>query len=998
MNDEKISSEYFKYYKKYVDEYGEKVCVLMQIGSFYEMLMLETPEKKIGNVIDIANILNIQVTKRNKNLDHVSNNPFMAGFPKVSVNKYLPLLLENNYTVILIDQNEEKKNGKVTRFVSSIYSSSIQPIDLDNFKDEGNDLTSIIIEVIENKNHNKKLKNSFLCSLLNLNLTTNSFEIYEYSENCLNLLLDKTYKIFSRYKNTEVLINVIYNKENYEDIINKNYFLDYLNLSINDCIHWKTIDINNSDYKSYINPEYQNSYLKKIYSHINFGLLTPIEFFDLSMYQLSIFNILKTIDFITKHDEKYIKNLEIPKIVCEYDYLTLEMNTLNQLDIIKGNSGKSLFDIINKTNTSIGKRGLKQLLLKPFKNPEIIEKRYKLSDSFEYILNNLPKNKLDNYLIEICDFEKLHRKMGLQALHPYQFFSLHNSYNKIIELVDIISNTNIPIDINELQKNCLSENTLLNLTNFISEYTETFDIYELKKYSLTDISNDITNIFKRGYIKEIDDIQFEIENINKNIENFRSKLEEIIIKSGKLQNSNDLIKLIYSDTEGYTLTCTKLRFNLLKKGMDTNEFDKLQVKTNTNMCKITSDKFKDLSIQLVLKKEILCKLTKIQYYEKLNYFYDKYSKLNLFNELKNFIELIDILNSNVKCKKQFNYCRPQIVNLNDNSFFNAKDLRHPIIEQLCNNLEYIPNDVCLNDNNNGMILYALNSSGKSSLLRSIGIAVILAQCGLYVPCSSFEYYPFTSIITQVDMYDNLWKGQSSFVSEMIGLKKILKLADKNSLVLSDELTKGTEVISATSIFTAAILELLNKNSKFVFTTHLHQVSTLEIIKNQKKLQICHLSVEINDNEIIFHRKLKPGPCSELYGLEVAKAVGLDSNFIDIAFDIRNGLMKTKKEILSTKKSKYNCRKLVDKCEICGYYPTNKTDIPLDIHHIDFQCTADENHFTRHFHKNSLHNLVCICKQCHQDVHLGKFIINGYIQTTNGIKLDWEPVKINNNKK
>lgn len=996
MNDESISNEYFKYYQKYEKEYG-KICVLMQIGSFYEMLMLETPDKKIGNLNDIANILNIQVTKRNKNLDHLSNNPYMAGFPKVSVNKFLPLLLDNNYTVILIDQKEEKENGKVIRFVSGIYSSSIQPIDFDNFKDYGNDLTSITIEIIENKNlkYNKNNfdKISFLCSFLNLNLTTNSFEIYEYSDFSYNSLLDKIYKILSRYKNTEIIVNII---NSLKDIHDKDHFIEYMNLTCHDSLHWKIIDNKSDFYKLYSNTNYQNEYLRKIYSHINFGLLDPIDFFDLSMYQLSIFNILKTIDFIVKHDEKYIKNLEIPKIIKEYDYLTLEMNTLNQLDIItklnQKSITKSLFDVINKTKTSIGKRGLKNLLLKPFKNPTIINKRYNLSESLENIINDLPKNIIDTSLTEICDFEKLHRKMGLQALHPYQFFSLHNTYLKIIDIFDLIIQKNKS---KYLKEECLSLDTITNLKNLISEYSDLFDLNELKKYNLNELSSQIINIFNKGKIDEIDIIHSDIENIETQIENFRQNLEKIIIKTGKLQNTNDLIKLIYSDTDGYNLTCTKLRFNLLKKGMNENEFNKLTIKTNTNICKISSDEFKNFSIQLTLKKEVICKLNKLNYLETLNYLYDKYSKLNLFSDLKKFIELIDILNSNIKCKTQFNYCIPKIID-SKNSFFNAKDLRHPIIEQLNNKLEYIPNDICLNNDNNGMVLYALNSSGKSSLLRSIGIAIILAQCGLYVPCSSFEYYPFTSIITQVDMYDNLWKGQSSFVSEMVGLKKILKLADENSLVLSDELTKGTEVISATSIFTASILELLKKKSKFIFTTHLHQVATLDIIKKQKKLQICHLNVEIINGEIIFHRKLMPGPCSELYGLEVAKAVGLETDFMDIAFEIRNNLIKSKKQVVSSKTSKYNSKKLIDKCEICGYYPSNKTDIPLDIHHIDFQCTADENNFTRHFHKNSLHNLVCLCKQCHQNVHLKKINIYGYIQTTNGIKLNFENEMLLNN--
>jgi len=981
MTDERLSHEYFKYYEKYSKEYGDKICVLMQIGSFYEMLMLETDTCKIGNLNDISNILNIQVTKRNKNLDHFQNNPFMAGFPKISINKYLPVLLENNYTVILIDQDDEKNNGKVKRFVSSIYSPGIQPMDLDNnIKDIDNDLTSILIEVIKNNTNikTKSHKFSFLCSIANINLTTNNFHIYEYSDDSLNGIFDKLYKVLIRYNNSEIIIKII-NDENYE--IDKISFLDYMNLTYHDSIHWKNINTNDVYYKTYTDTNYQNTYLKKIYSHINFGLLEPIEYFDLSMYQLSIINILHLIDFIIKHDSKYIKNLSNPSIIHEYDYLILEMNTLNQLDIIKKNSNcsKSLFDVINKTITSIGRRGLKNLLLKPFKNPDIIESRYKMMESFENIVNKLHKNKIDNYLIEICDFEKLHRKMSLQALHPFQLHSLHMSYDKIIELIQIFS------EIPYLQ---ISNNILDILSEFINEYTTIFDINSLKNIKLNDLSTEIINIFNKEYIKEIDDIQLEIKEINCKIEKYKQYFENIIIESSKSQNINDILKLVYSETEGYSFTCTKLRFNLLKKGLKQEEFDKLHVKTNTNICKITSDEFKELSLQLSLKKDILCKLNKLHYTITISKLYDKYVKLNLFSELKNFVELIDILNSNLKCKYQLNYCRPTIIE-SKNSFLNAKDLRHPIIEQLNEKLEYIPNDICLNNDTNGIILYALNSSGKSSLLRSIGISVILAQCGLYVPCSNFEYYPFNSIITQVDMYDNLWKGQSSFVSEMMGLKKILKLADENSLVLSDELTKGTEVVSATSIFTASILELLNKKSKFIFTTHLHQVSTLDIIKRQEKLKICHLSVEIINDEIVFHRKLQPGPCSELYGLEVAKAVGLDKNFINIAFDIRNDLIKNKKQVISTKKSKYNAKKLIDSCEICGYFPSQKTDIPLDIHHIDFQCTADENNFTRHFHKNSLHNLVCLCKQCHQNVHLNKIIINGYIQTTNGIKLNWE---------
>jgi DNA mismatch repair protein MutS len=356
--------------------------------------------------------------------------------------------------------------------------------------------------------------------------------------------------------------------------------------------------------------------------------------------------------------------------------------------------------------------------------------------------------------------------------------------------------------------------------------------------------------------------------------------------------------------------------------------------------------------------------------------------------MSQFVESIDLAYSNVKCKQMYQYCRPDVKEGNS-SYLRVKQLRHAIIERINTNTKYIPNDVSLDDTKHGMILYALNSCGKSSLLRSIGLCVIMAQCGMYVPCDEMELVPFESILTQVDLTDNLWKAQSSFISEMIGLRKILKMANKNTLVLSDELTKGTEVISATSIFTASVLNLVRKKCKFVFTTHLHDVAKLEEIQFNPKIRICHLSVRIENSNIIFERQLKDGPSSELYGLEVARAVGLDADVMEMSFQIRNQLIQKKTDIVETKRSKYNQQKIVNECEICGYKPVKKTDIPLDTHHIEFQCTANKHNIIKHYHKNAKFNLICLCKSCHTKVHNNQLEIRGYIHTTEGIRLQYQ---------
>lgn len=985
----KLTDEYFEYYKTYTKEYGEKTCIMMQIGSFYEMQMIKNETENIGNLTEIADILNIQITRKNKSITTVDrNNPNFAGFPKHSLSKFITILLENGYTVVLIDQDETKSSNKTVRKVAGIYSPSIQPLGLTNDKsDEDNNLMSILIEYEMNK--------YVTYSICNMNMSTNALDIYDKGITVTNKnnqlfenVLDDIYRIILRYNSKELIINIVSNDKDNEIFpkqLTKSNIIEYLDV-------WNKrvqIEYNNNNnkqdvLKTYRQISYQNEYLKKVYKHIDFGILSPIEFFDLEQYQLSIVNCIYLINYISKHDDKYIENIAIPNVVKEYDNLILEMNTLHQLNIlsnkkINGTNG-SLFDILNKTCTSIGKRGLKKLLCKPLKKTSDILLRYELTDILEKTNEKSTKSsRLQHILSEIADFERLHRRLSLQVLHPYEFSNLHTSYQKIIELMEYIQMLKDTLDDNSkaiLEQILITQDVRTQLDNYIKEYSNLFELEELRKYNL----NDIDNIFKQNNLKDIDKIQNEINDIKARVEQIRQNYERLIT------NESNWIKCVYSDQDGYYFTCSKIRTQLLEKELDKQKSEhKLIVKTNTSVCKITTDELKKISLKLVNLEQMMKKKIKIHYINSLQHFSDTYN--SIFTKLKDFVEIVDLIHTNIKCKNLYNYCKPEIVDCNE-SFIDAVNLRHPIIERINENTVYVPNDIKLLPEKRGMVLYALNSCGKSSLLRSVGLAIVMAQCGLYVPCSEFRYYPFDTIITQVDLYDNLWKAQSSFITEMIGLRKILKIANKNCLVLSDELTKGTEVISATSIFATSVLHLLQKQSCFIFTTHLIDVAKIESIKTNSNLQICHLSVDVKDDSIIFERKLMPGPCSELYGLEVAKAIGLDVSFIDDAFKTRDTLINRKSEILATKKSRYNKIKLLDSCEICNYCPKKSTDIPLDTHHIKFQCTADEKNFTGHYHKNAKFNLVCLCKKCHIAVHENKIIINGYIQTTKGIVLDY----------
>ena len=276
-------------------------------------------------------------------------------------------------------------------------------------------------------------------------------------------------------------------------------------------------------------------------------------------------------------------------------------------------------------------------------------------------------------------------------------------------------------------------------------------------------------------------------------------------------------------------------------------------------------------------------------------------------------------------------------------------------------------------------LYGLNYSGKSSLLRSLGICCILAQMGYFVPATNFQYRPFTKLMTKIALIDNLYKKESGFISELKELKYMMDNSDSNSLLLSDEIFATTETTSGTSLLASTILSLFKKNTNFVFSTHYHDLLDFNKIKEIKNLKVFHLEVKTENGKLIFNRKLKEGCCSTLYGIECSKMLITDETFIKDALEFRKELTGDK-DLMDVKSSKYNTKLIVDKCNICN------DQKQLETHHIIFQKEFKENKIS--FNKNDLHNLVVLCEKCHQDLHKNKIFIKGYTESSNGKFLDY----------
>jgi DNA mismatch repair protein MutS len=596
-------------------------------------------------------------------------------------------------------------------------------------------------------------------------------------------------------------------------------------------------------------------------------------------------------------------------------------------------------------------------------------------------------------------------------------------YNNILVIRDIYDTV--------IQDNVLTEylatyepniNSIKNFCNLLLNFIDVNIDIELAK------DLDQTQHFETNFIKKMVDAI--LDSKTETIKESEDKLESIrLYFSGLIENkekkgktkSSDFVKIHETEKNNFSLVCTNRRCKLLEDALPTSKtFVKLQYNSSYNnlvkefdftICKkdvefhkqsaannfITDDQInrlcKNISNIKVSLKEIIT-----------NVFYKFVDQFGGFKEqiesIINFVTLIDIVYSKASISQKYNYCKPQIVQA-EKSFISAKNLRHCLIEHLQTNELYVTNDITIgktgavadigkdtsNPDIDGILLYGTNAVGKTSFIRSLGISLIMAQSGLFVPCSEFVYMPYNYIFTRILGNDNIFKGLSTFAVEMSELRTILRLADKNSLVLGDELCSGTENTSAVSIFVAGIQKLHQCRSSFIFATHLHEIVDYEEITSLTSVVLKHMSVIYDKKRdlLVYDRKLKDGPGNSMYGLEVCKSLKLPDDFLNAAFNIRMKYHPEEGSILSLKSSHFNSQKVINLCEKC------KKNVGKEVHHLQHQNEANENGVINKdgkvFHKNNVANLITLCEDCHNEIHKKnvqhkkvKTIGKGYIVT------------------
>ncbi|TLP40981.1 MutS-related protein [Arcobacter arenosus] len=974
LNDKKnlLTITYFKLQKLLEKKYGNNAVVLMEIGTFFEVYEVNNDEEQIGKAKEIAELLNIQLTRKNKSiLENSQENPIMAGVPAISFEKHLArIIAEQKYTVAIVRQKGLPPN--VSRYLDTVVSPGTN-FDFVVDQDENN-ITSLVID---------QIRGIYLVGYSAIDVTTGKCyynEIHGTSEDKF-YALDEVFNYMNMHKTNEVVISFA------DKNINQKEVIDYLELKL------KTFHI--GTFRPKIN--YQNELFKNVFRIES--LLTAIEHLDMERVPLSTESLAILIDFVIGHDSNIIQKLSFPQKLDVSRYIYLGNNALEQLNVIETTHNPSLIKLINNTSTAMGKRLLKERLTHPVKDSKEILRRYALSkELFDF---HAP---IENELANIYDIERLTRRIKLNRLHPFELNYLYDSLISIKEVVSFMENYKF------LTPPCSSSELQL----FIQSIDSTFDLAISGKYMLKDVEG---NMVCEGINTQIDELNKENEELYTKLE----LLQNHILGFLKTKDTN-YVGINRLDKEGFFLTLTKNRFNLVKEELlnshiiiddELHLFKDFTIKVQTNNVKIFSKISEDVSDKYVHNLRKIVELNKLVFKEKISEFENKFA--TLLEELVQFIAEIDLTVSNIKTAKKYNYTCPKIVKTKDEeNFLELIDLRHPIIEANEEQGIYVPNDIILgelslaskeykdnvivknsnpinmfNNKMHGILLYGINSSGKSSLMKAIGISVILAQAGFYVPAKSMRFSIFDAVYTRISGADNIAKGLSSFAVEMLELKNIFNRATKNSLVLGDEISHSTETMSGLSIVASAILKLAKLESIFVFATHLHQLPEIEEIQKLKNIIALHLSVMYKDKEdkLIFDRKLSYGSGSSMYGLEYAKSLHMDREFLSVANDIRKKLTDDYNplERLSQRKtSKYNKDVFAASCVICG----KACD---DVHHIKEQARANKDGFIGHINANHKYNLIPLCKKHHKMVHEGTINVNGFVATSNGLELHYTMV-------
>ena len=666
--------------------------------------------------------------------------------------------------------------------------------------------------------------------------------------------------------NDEELKKVLINLNIKELVVQSEYPLEKLNMLINN------YGLNVSISSDVLEDEY-----KSIYEDITDDRIT--------------YGIKHLIYYLRVKELKDLSHLGKASIINKDDYIDMDVHTIRNLELIETLRMKdrkySLIWLLDKTKTAMGARKLKSWLMNPLKDINEINKRYDIVEK----LNNefLLREELSRDLYEIYDLERLCGKVSCGQFNARDALQIKKSLGILPDINRIIKELKFDINLDEHQ----------DLYNLLEE-----SIYEEPPISIKE-----GYIIKSGFNKELDELKV----IRKGGKDFISSIEEEEKKRTGINN----LKVGFNKVFGYYIEVTKGQLENVKE-----EFHWERRQTLTGAERFITPELKEKEALILNAEE---RINEIEY----NLFCEIRETLKKnIAKLKNTADLIasiDVYVSLSRVSEEYHLIRPT---LNEERNLRIIQGRHPVVEVVSGN-SYVKNDCIMDENTNTLLITGPNMSGKSTFMRQLAIIVIMAQMGSFVPCESADLPIFDKIFTRIGASDDLVSGESTFMVEMLEANNAIQNATEKSLILFDELGRGTSTYDGMSL-ARAILEYVSTKikCKTLFSTHYHELTDLDL--KIKSIKNVHVEASESDGNVVFLHKVSDGATDKSYGIHVARLAGLPED-----------LLKNSESILKRYESTNSKKKDAFVEQISMDFTNNNTNNELE----EFIKTIDPLHTT-----------------------------------------------------
>ncbi len=553
------------------------------------------------------------------------------------------------------------------------------------------------------------------------------------------------------------------------------------------------------------------------------------------------------------------------KLIESNDYMRLTLSTQKQLELtetLKSNEYVgSLFWYLNDTKTAMGRRLLKQWITRPLINLHEIQKRHHFTSVL--ISERIKAEQIVDILASIYDFERIIGRINDNVIAPKEAYQLLKSISRLEELKTILQSINDD-----------------SVQTFAAEIDPLDDIYNFLNDVITEnnqMSATTGEIIKEGYNEELDRLRSVKDNSTKWLANFELQERE---KSG-IKN----LKIKYNKIFGYYIEISNGNKNLVPEHY-------IRKQTMVNAERYITNELKEAENEILNAADLIGALEHKLFIEVKDFLKKQLVRLKL---IAGKISTLDVLCAFANIAITKNLVRPEFTTDN---IIDIVEGRHPIVEQMCDN--YIVNDCVMNDDVNTLLITGPNMAGKSTYMRQIVLIVIMAQLGSFVPATSAKLKIFDQVFTRIGASDDLAQGQSTFMVEMSETSYALKYATNDSLIVFDELGRGTSTYDGIALAHAIIEHLeTNLNVKTLFSTHYHELTNLENQINSVKNVHVKASEE-GENELTFYHKVIPGAVQKSYGIEVAALAKLPIDVICKSKEIMKTLEdKSTSKIVST---------------------------------------------------------------------------------------------------